>query len=134
MLTELKVAHCTECGEIYQKNLRGLCQRCAMELDRQMLSVERYMARYPAADTEAAAAHAGILPSRIRGWLRSGKLRNDSYPNLCDACDLCGAPVHAGHLCHGCSSRIQTDIRRVLTQEMESRERKRTAVNYRYRA
>ena len=134
MLTELKVAHCSDCGRIYQKNLRGLCHNCASESDRQLQAIDRFMVRYPATDTETVAAHVGITPSRIRSWLRQGKLRNDSYPNLCDACDLCQTPIHAGHLCHDCSVRIQTDISRVLMQEQEDRERKRAAVSYRFRA
>ena len=134
MWTELKVAYCSECGQIYQKNLRGLCQQCALESDQQLRAIDRYMAYHPSADTDKVAAHVGIAPSRIRGWLRQGKLRNDSYPNLCDVCDLCEEPIHSGKLCHSCSTRIQTDIHRMLSQEQQERERTRTVVSYRIRA
>lgn len=128
MSTTLKIAHCPLCGEVYQKNLRNMCQECSSAEDRMFSQLEFVLRRNRKLTTEEAAVAAGIPVAKIRSWIRTGKLTLGDYPNLADKCDLCKAPIRSGHLCSSCSRRIRTDIAKVFEQERLIKERHRTSV------
>ena len=130
MSIELRIAHCPECGNVFQKNARNLCVSCAAVVDDQLFSIERYLLRNRLASTEEAAKATNLPPERIRSWIRYGKLKVFDYPNLTDQCDLCQAPIRRGHLCSACSTRINDDIERTLERERMMKERLRAANNY----
>jgi len=127
---ELMVGHCPECGNVFQKNARNLCGDCATRLDGQLTAVERFLLRNRFATTEELAEATDLTPSKIRSWIRKGKLAIFDYPNLSDRCDLCAASIRRGHLCSSCSGRINEDIRRTLERERISKERLRAAHSY----
>lgn len=127
MSIELSIAHCPRCGRVFQKNLRNLCADCTNIEDRDFRSVEVTMLRSRFLNTEEAAQAANVPTEKIRGWIRSGKLRLADYPNLTDQCDLCKGPIRAGHICFSCSRRIKDDLANALEQERKMKERLRTA-------
>jgi len=127
---ELMVAHCPECGKVFQKNSRNLCADCAVLLDKQMSAVERFLLHNRFATTEELADATELTPNKIRTWIRKGKLSILNYPNLADRCDLCLAPIRRGHLCVPCSMRINEDIQRTLERDRVSKERLRSAHSY----
>ncbi|WP_276355897.1 hypothetical protein [Cohnella caldifontis] len=130
MPNELIVEHCPSCGKIYQKNMRNLCSDCSAMEDRDYRQLERALMRNRFLNTEEAAAAAEVPAEKIRGWIRSGKLRLGDYPNLADQCDLCKAPTRTGRLCLSCSNRIKNELAHALDQERKFKERMRTANAY----
>ena len=124
-MTELKVAHCTMCGKVFQVTLRNLCPECAEIHDRQFEAVDRYLFKNRNATTEQAAEATGVPVKQIRDWIRNKRISLSSYPNLTDICDLCGSPTRHGHLCAACSGRIRQDIEKMLAEEEKERARKR---------
>ncbi|QMV40356.1 hypothetical protein [Cohnella cholangitidis] len=130
MSNELMVAHCPECGNVFQKNPRNLCASCATIVDQQMQSIERYLLRNRMATTEDLAQATTLSPQRIRAWIRKGKLSIFDYPNMTDQCDLCASPIRRGHLCTPCSTKIKDDIARTLEREQKMKERLRAAHSY----
>lgn len=126
----LNIAHCPSCGKVYQKNLRNLCASCQAEEDKLFQSADRALMRNRQFDNEGLSAAAGVPQEKIRIWIRAGKIRLQQYPNLTDQCDLCHAPIRAGHLCNACSMRIKTDLANTLEQERLMKERLRAANAY----
>jgi len=130
MSIELQVAHCPDCGNVFQKNVRNLCTSCMAILDEQMLSLDRYLLRNRFATTEELAAATSVAPQKIRSWIRKGRLKIFDYPNMTDQCDLCLAAIRRGHLCSSCSKRINEDITRTIERERVAKERLRAANSY----
>ncbi|QJD83560.1 hypothetical protein [Cohnella herbarum] len=130
MSKELMVAHCPDCGNVFQKNVRNLCSSCAALLDEQIVTMERYLSRNRFATTEQLSLATNLPVQKIRGWIRKGKLRVFDYPNLADQCDLCSAPIRRGHICPTCSSRINDDIAKTLERERKMKERLIAANSY----
>jgi hypothetical protein len=125
-LAELKVAHCSMCGKVFQVTLRNLCNECAEIHDRQYDAVDRYLMKNRQATTEETAEATGVPVKQIREWIRQKKISLSANPNLTDVCDLCGGPSRTGQqLCANCSGRIKKDIDKMLADEQAERERKR---------
>lgn len=124
-MTELKVAHCTMCGKVFQVTLRNLCPECAEIHDRQYEAVDRYLFKNRHATTEETAEATGVPVRQIRDWIRQKKISLAAYPNLTDVCDLCGGPTRQGHLCANCSGRLRYDIEKMLAEEEAERARTR---------
>ncbi|SFI81264.1 hypothetical protein SAMN02799624_02311 [Paenibacillus sp. UNC496MF] len=110
MTLELPVAHCPVCGDVYRKNLRGLCADCSSAEDGQVDAIERALKRDRRLTNEQAAELAAVPAARIRTLIRRGRLKLYAYPNLADACDLCGAPIREGKLCGGCLKNLRVQI------------------------
>jgi ribosomal protein L32 len=130
MSLELKVAHCPSCGKVFQKNLRNLCGECSQVEDRSFRSAELILLRHRFFDNEQVSEAAGVPVEKLRGWIRSGKLRLNDYPNLSDQCDSCKASIRTGHICLDCARRIKSDLAHALEQERLMRERLRAANSY----
>ncbi|MFC5403089.1 hypothetical protein [Cohnella soli] len=133
MPNELLVAHCPDCGNVFQKNLRNLCFDCSSRMDEQTREMERYLMRNRMATNEQLAEAASISLRKLRSWIRTGRLNIFHYPNLADECDLCSSPIRKGHLCLSCSSKINDDIERVFDRERVQKERLRSANSYIFR-
>ncbi|WP_308637403.1 hypothetical protein [Paenibacillus silvisoli] len=111
MSRELSVAHCPNCGNVFQKNLRNLCAACTAEEDGQLASLEQMLKRNRKLTNEQLAEQSEVSEQRIRAYIRKGKLKLYDYPNLTDECDLCAGPIRQGKLCVSCTTRIKGDIR-----------------------
>ncbi|RKP55298.1 hypothetical protein D7Z26_08805 [Cohnella endophytica] len=133
MSYELLVAHCPECGNVFQKNVRNLCTNCSILVDDQMSAIEKYLLRDRMATTQQLAAGVSLSVQKVRSWIRKGKLKIYDYPNLTDQCDLCSSEIRKGHLCPSCASRINEDIARTFERERIMKERLRAENNYRYK-
>lgn len=127
---ELNIAHCPNCGRVFQKNIRNLCVACSTEEDRIFQSTEQALKRNRSLSVEQLSESVGVPEDKIRGWIRSGKLRLTDYPNLADQCDLCKAPIRTGHLCNPCAKRLKSDIAHSMEQERLMQERLRAANSY----
>ncbi|SDX34776.1 hypothetical protein [Paenibacillus sp. CF384] len=110
MAIELNVAHCPNCGRVFQKNLRNLCAACTAEEDGQITSIEQVLRRNRQLTNEQLAEQTSVPVQQIRSYIRKGKLKLFDYPNLSDACDLCSEPTRHGKLCVKCVSKLKDDI------------------------
>lgn len=130
IVAELRVAHCTSCGKVFQINLRSLCSECADRLDRQFEAVDRYLMKNRQASTEEASEQTGVPVKQIQEWIRQKRLSLSAHPNLTDSCNLCGSPTRTGTLCIRCTTRLKSDIQKMHEEEAAMRERTRSAQSY----
>jgi len=130
MLADIRVAHCPSCGQVYQKNIRNMCMTCASVLDKQYDDVDRYLIRHRQASTAEASQATGVPAKQIHAWIRQNRISLFGFPNLTDACDMCGGPTRQGHLCSSCSTRLKSDIIKMQQDERSKLERQRAAHSY----
>ncbi|AEI41271.1 flagellar protein [Paenibacillus mucilaginosus] len=116
-MTMLKVAHCSGCGQVYQKNIRNLCQDCCRSLDDELDRCESYLRRNRRATTEQLREATGVPVKKITAFLKENRLHLASYPNLTYPCNSCQAPIRQHHLCCSCRVRIITDLHILMEQE-----------------
>lgn len=119
---ELRVAHCPNCGNVYQKNFRNMCVNCASEEDKTIQAVESQLKRNRHLTNEQLAEMSAVPAGKIRALIRKGKLKLFDYPNLVDECDLCSAPIRQGKLCLDCTVRIQGEIKHELNRKKSSKD------------
>jgi hypothetical protein len=127
MSNELRVAHCSVCGNIFQMNMRGICSNCSAEEDTYINSIEKTLIRNRQMNIDELAQAAEIPRKKILSFIRKGKIRLFDYPNLADECDVCASPIRKGTMCHKCSIRIQDEIAHELEQERLMKERIRVS-------
>lgn len=121
--SELKIAHCPECGNIYQKNMRQMCVACYTKVDDQIRLIEKTLMRNRQLTNAELGLATAISQDQIYRWIRSGKIKLYDYPKLHDKCDSCAAPIRRGSICTTCSTRIQSEIAHELEQERLLKER-----------
>jgi hypothetical protein len=133
-LIELKVAHCPNCGHIYQKNLRNLCPSCSAAIDQQYSAIEKYMSLNRTAGMEELSASTAIPIKAIQSLIRQGKISVGLYKNLYDACDSCEGPTRSGNLCTSCRTRLKNDIQHMFDSEQSMKERASLAAGFKFKS
>jgi hypothetical protein len=123
MSNELRVAHCSVCGSIFQMNMRGLCSNCSAEEDTYIKSIEKMLIRNRRLNVDELVQATDIPRKKILSFIRKGKIRIFEYPNLVDECDVCRGPIRKGTMCNKCATRIQNEIAHELEQERLMKER-----------
>jgi uncharacterized Zn finger protein (UPF0148 family) len=127
MPIELRVAHCSACGSIFQMNMRGLCSNCSAKEDTYIKSIEKTLIRNRQLNMDELAQAADIPRKKILSFIRKGKIMLFDYPNLADECDVCAGPIRKGTMCNKCATRIQDEVANELEQERLMKERIRAS-------
>ncbi|QHT58959.1 hypothetical protein GXP70_02605 [Paenibacillus lycopersici] len=122
MSKELNIAHCPECGNVFQKNLRNLCASCTASEDREIEAIEKALWRDRYLANDQLGEKAAVSVQRIRALIRKGRLKLYEYPNLADACDLCAEPTRQGKLCASCLNRLKGEIEQDREKQKAKRE------------
>ncbi len=130
MLADIRVAHCSTCGKVFQKNIRNMCGDCAAILDKQYDDLDRYLIKNRKSTTDEASHATGVPVKQIHAWIRQNKISLYGFPNLSDGCDMCGGPTRQGHLCTSCSTRLKSDIIKMHEDERSMQARQRGALSY----
>jgi hypothetical protein len=103
----LLVENCPECGRVYQKNSKNMCQNCSNRVVKEVMDCKEYMWHNPATATEELAAAIGINISTIHQMIKDG-LFAKSYTNLTYPCESCAEPIHKNRLCVPCLEKMKT--------------------------
>ncbi|MCP3772527.1 flagellar protein [Paenibacillus sp. MZ04-78.2] len=122
-MTMLKVANCPNCGKVFQKNLRNLCQDCIDQVHGDFDRCEAYLRGNRKATTEELSRATGVSAKRIAEFIVSNRLPVAYYSGLTYPCNSCGSPIKQHHLCNSCRIRIVNDIHKMNQQEAKRKER-----------
>lgn len=115
----IHVDHCSECGKVYQKNLRNMCMDCSARLDNDYRLCYRYLLRNRKADVDELSRSTGVSAARITQMIKDGKLPMGDYPRLGYGCEWCGTTIRSGRLCTTCGSKIHKEIQSLLPGNKE---------------
>ncbi|WP_025680594.1 hypothetical protein [Paenibacillus massiliensis] len=102
---ELQTMNCPECGSIFRRNPRNLCQNCSSDKDRKLDFCTDYLWKHPQATTEELSNAAGIEYAQVAHWVKARKF-SYTYANLTYPCESCRHPIGEGRLCHNCHQSI----------------------------
>lgn len=133
----MNIDHCTRCGELYQKNLKELCQNCLRDLDKKYETIYRYVRKKEnrKATMEEIEEATGVDKEDIYRIVRLGKINLEQFPSLGYPCETvgCSNKVTKGRLCSACLESIKGDLKqmelekqRELKKKEEERERYQT--------
>ncbi|SEC65066.1 hypothetical protein SAMN05443246_4852 [Paenibacillus sp. GP183] len=99
------VENCPECGRLYQKTSRNMCQSCSKRVDKEILDCKEYMWHHPNITTEELSRAINVDVLAIYQMIKDGILAK-SYPNLTYLCESCGVPIHKNRLCIQCLEKM----------------------------
>jgi hypothetical protein len=95
------VENCPECGRVYQKTGRNMCQSCSKRMDKEIRDCKEYMWHNPNITTEELSRAINVNVSAIYQMIKDGLIVK-SYPNLTYPCESCAVPIHRNRLCVQC--------------------------------
>lgn len=104
---------CPKCGSIYMKNkFRDVCDACYKEEERQYDLVYKFLRvrENRAATIPCIIEKTGIEEEMLFKFIRTGRLKVASFPNLGYPCDKCGSLIQQGKLCEKCANELRKEL------------------------
>lgn len=103
----MKLANCTECGNVCVENPTRMCPNCIREEEMAEDIVAEFLRDVKKASVEdihkaTGIKHKVILRMLQRGRIFSGEI---SYP-----CETCGAAITEGRVCNACNRNISSQL------------------------
>ena len=105
---------CPSCGSIYVKNkFREVCDACFKEEEKQYDAVYKFLRvrENRAATISRVVEETGIEEDLLLKFIRTGRIKVTSFPNLGYPCDSCGRLTTTGKLCDRCTADLKNDLR-----------------------
>jgi predicted transcriptional regulator len=99
--------NCPECGRVYQKNSRNMCQACSKRVDKEVMDCKEYMWHNPKITTEELSRAINLNISRVYQIIKDGLIAKN-YSNLTYPCESCGTQILKNRLCVPCLDNMNT--------------------------
>jgi len=98
-----QVKNCKICHRIIQENgLHEVCPSCRSQDEADFDLIRQYLYQHPYAKILEVATALNMSISRIKRYLREGRLEIVEENNLFLDCEACGRPIHTGKYCDDC--------------------------------
>lgn len=105
----MNVTNCPDCGKVFRKILRNVCDACFKLSEDDFTKVYNYV-RKNQNSTIAETSHATDVPAKkIIEYVKSKRLVAVNLPNFTYDCGSCGMQITRNTLCSKCSSKLQSD-------------------------
>ena len=118
MMNEL--TNCPSCQALFVKNqFRDVCETCYKEEEAIFNEVYQYIRKREnrTATIIQVVEATGVDESLLMKFIKSGKLRIASNPNLGYACEHCGSIIREGRFCGGCRDDLRANLERHESNE-----------------
>lgn len=128
------LSNCPNCGKVYVKALRSVCDACAREVEKKFDTVYRFIRKRENRTASMEEVHEGteVEKNLIVQFIREGRLQITQFPNLRYPCEKCGEPVREGRICGKCRNEITRDLQSDERQKaFEKRKEKQNQSKYR---
>lgn len=105
--------NCTNCGNLFVRLNRSICQDCFKEEEKKFQTVYEFMKKRvnrQATIPEITEA-TGVEEELIIKFVKEKRLRAAQFPNLTYPCEKCGAEINDGKLCSDCSAAFSADLK-----------------------
>lgn len=121
------LANCAQCGRLYAKVIRSVCDVCYKEDEKMFETVYKFVrkkANREASILEVSEA-TGVPEKTILRFVKEGRLRASQFPNLTFPCESCGQPIASGRICGDCNNNLRKDLQTHdrLVQKQQDNER-----------
>lgn len=124
-----ELTNCPECGKVFVKTpTRVVCDTCYKEDLKKLDIVLNFLKRRTSreASLEEVEEGTGVPIEVIERFIKMGKIRINSFPNLGYPCKQCGIRIREGTLCGTCLSNLTGKVEKsesVKRAEEEVKER-----------
>lgn len=117
--------NCSNCGTLYVKTTRNVCQDCFKEEEKKFQLVYEFMKKRINRQATIPEIYegTGVEEELIIKFVKENRLRASQFPNLTYPCDKCGKQIKEGRLCDSCSAGLATDLE--IHSEREQLQRKK---------
>ncbi|SDN02272.1 flagellar operon protein TIGR03826 [Fictibacillus solisalsi] len=120
-MKELK--NCPNCGNLFVKHLRVLCDTCYKKEEAMFEKVASYIRKK---ENRQATLHevqesTGVPEAKITSFIRQGRIQVAHLPHFYYECEMCEQLINEGRLCQSCKMEIRTELE---TRPMEKNHEK----------
>lgn len=127
---------CSRCRRLFSYSGIGfkICQGCKEIDDKEFNAVKEYIYANETATIKDTTAATGVKISRIRAYLRDGRLIIPDHSPIFLNCEKCGASIKYGRFCKGCADSLTNEIKKELHfEEYQVGEKPQKSANGRFR-
>ena len=110
-----EIANCPECGNIFVRtSTRAVCDTCYREDLKKLEKVLNFLKKRTnrQATLEEVEEGTGVPIETIERFIKTGKIRITSLPNLGYPCKQCAALIREGGLCATCLKDLSGQVQR----------------------
>ena len=128
-----ELSNCPNCGQLFVKALRPVCDKCAREAEEKFDAVYRFIRKRENRSASMDEVHdsTGVEKDLIIQWIREGRLRVSQMPNMGIPCEHCGKTISEGKLCDSCRSKLTGELKQG-DKEKQFEDRKKQKERERY--
>lgn len=110
------ISICKRCGNLFAYSGIGLsiCKKCVELEEEEFKLVKNYIYENPSATFKDTVEATGVKGSRIRAYLKDGRLLiPDSSPIFIN-CENCGTNIKYGRICPQCADTLSSEIKKEM--------------------
>ncbi len=110
---------CLRCGNMFLYSGVGkcICENCKKEDEEEFQSVKNYIYDHPLATIMEISKETGVRVTRIKSYLRDGRLIISDDSPIFINCEICGESIKYGRLCRSCADTMSNEMRNALKVE-----------------
>lgn len=127
------LANCPNCGELFVKALRPVCDKCAREVEEKFQLVYTFIRKREnrRATMDEVVEGTEVDRQQITRFVKEGRLHLSQFPNLAYQCEKCDREIREGRICKTCRHEIESGLKAEDRQQgFESRKKKRESDLY----
>ncbi|MDQ0254525.1 flagellar operon protein (TIGR03826 family) [Evansella vedderi] len=120
--------NCPNCGKLFVKALRSVCNDCAKEVEEKYNKVYQFIRKREnrRATIDEVTEGTDVEQSLIIQFIREGRIHLSQFPNLGYPCEKCGVMIREQRLCHSCAKDLRQGLHTIDRQkEFDARQKKR---------
>lgn len=108
---ELKI--CYRCGNmfVFMGFGKALCAKCIEEEEEEFIIVKEYIMDHLSATIMEVAQETNVRVSRIKSFLKDGRLIIPDGSMVFINCELCEAPIKFGRVCRDCATTLSNEMK-----------------------
>lgn len=128
-----ELANCPNCGDLFAKALRPVCDKCAREVEEKFQLVYKFIRKREnrRASMDEVVEGTEVDRQQITKFVKEGRLHLSQFPNLTYQCEQCEREIREGRICDQCRSDIQSGLQSGDRQQsFEDRKKKRESDRY----
>lgn len=108
--------NCARCGKIFNYITGApLCFICKEQDEKDYKKVKEFLYKYPGATMPEVSEAVDVSVSKIKRFLKEGRLEVKENSNLFLQCERCAVPIKSGQYCDKCVYEIENEIKDLKT-------------------
>lgn len=111
-----EVINCPKCGRVFESNgYTNICISCIEQDEQDFTMIKEYLRSHPCASIFDVSSSLDLSISKIKRYLREGRLEILEKNNSFLHCETCGKPICSGKYCDDCFRQSNHDYKVIYT-------------------